>query len=366
MPCILEFQSAQSLFSLIDAINVTISSIYLARNPLNRNANMARNSIIVQFLLALALAACTHGCRCPIPPPFEKAVEAAADGPAPYFVAKVISENRPTNINAQVTYKLSVATACGKTRTQLLTTCGNGACCGVELTVGKKYALPLLKSGKKSSLNSCQRYAAYDSLTDFEKGLVAVCEKCKTPCVCVQSPCPCDTEPRCKPGFKCVDEMCVPIIPISSCSKCKPGTKCVNGKCVPITCPKPCPFGTVCQFGKCVPDAASCAAVLCPVGTICKNGKCIREDTIKCRPICKCLGCPCSFEPPCPKGYKCVGAICVKCGPNELELGGRCVPYKCSPPCKALFCRPCERGFVCSPKGQCVLPKQQLKSEVAE
>lgn len=256
---------------------------------------------LLHFTVFVALIATSLACSCIQPPPFEQAVNDARDGDTPYFVAKVLTETRTGGINGQVTYKLEVTTGCSTTRIQQLTTCGNSACCGVNLEEGTSYALPLNRNGLKSTLNLCQVFSPVSSLTAEQLELVSVCPtgskkplRCKPQCVCVRAPCPCAEEPRCPSGLECVNDLCEET----------------DASCAAVLCP----VGTICKNGKCLDPPttdASCAAVLCQTGTTCKKGKCVENPKL-CRPRCKCYGCPCYFRPRCPRGYVCKGRYCVR------------------------------------------------------
>ncbi len=222
----------------------------------------------IQALVGFTLLATAFACSCIRIKPIKEAVEAEKDGPTPYYAAKVLSEDLPSDINGDVVYKVSVSTGCGTTRIQEVVTCGNSACCGVRLRVGAKWALPLKRSGERTRLISCQSFALFDELTEEVQNLVSMCKqappvKCLPTCNCIRAPCNCP--PPCKPGETCINGICV-----NACAlvRCVPGYKCVDGKCVPIT--------------------------------------------IKCKPVCRCYKCPCYYAPVCPWGYVCRGLYCEK------------------------------------------------------
>lgn len=189
---------------------------------------------MIRAVLSLTLLGISMGCRCPNIVPIKEAIEAAADSPSPYYVVNVLSEEVPKDINDDIIYELSVSTGCSTSRKQELLTCGNGACCGVPLKVGEKYALPLLKSGQRSRLSLCQSFDMFSRLTAEEKKLLSVCPissplTCNPKCRCVRAPCDCP--PPCKRGSDCINGLCRP-----SCNlvKCVPGYKCEYGKCIPV------------------------------------------------------------------------------------------------------------------------------------
>lgn len=188
----------------------------------------------IQALLTLTLIATSLACSCLPIPQIGEAIKAAKDGPEPYYEAKVVREDIPSSINGDIVYKLLVSTGCGTTRTQELVTCGNSACCGVKLTVGQTWALPLKKSGETTRLTSCQAFENFNTLSASLKKIVQSCKEtvssqCDPNCTCSKFPCNCP--PPCKVGFACIDGSC-----LSKCSiiTCASGEECINGQCKPV------------------------------------------------------------------------------------------------------------------------------------
>lgn len=237
---------------------------------------------IFLFALCALIVHRAYGCRCRQPPPFEVAVSNAKPGPSPYYIATVLSDNDPIDINRKVTYVVQVKTGCSSTRTQVLTTCGNTACCGVPLTVGQSYALPLARSGVDSQINSCQRFASVKSLTEAQKDLVSWCQvnppigfyqctwrctyhpgrRCSNYCrhCCKNGVChktdqcsgPCKTRctgnspPALQPicSYECRRNS---VLRIANCwQRCK--CCCLNGKCKRYPCERRCLFNPKCGF----------------------------------------------------------------------------------------------------------------------
>jgi len=274
-------------------------------------------------LVFIALVASTIACSCVAQPErtLLQMINIAKTSDNPYAVATLVSEDRPANINAQVTYTFRLE---GCLNTVLATTCGNSACCGVAMMVNKKYLVRLNKDGSTSSIDSCTSFPKlYDNLSAADRQVV----KDNVPSRCGATSCAavlCLVGTICRDG-KCIDNSCDGVI------RCPPGTICRNRKCVnENSCPsKPCGRGYKCINGKCVRiiprcylrcyrGSWGCKVVGCPRGWGCRRGACVRPA------IC--------FK-------KCTDVLCVQapCPPS-------CVPVRCS---DGFFChkRKCIRAL---------------------
>lgn len=233
---------------------------YAVRHTVSRRETMK----ILVYILLLALAQNSYGCSCLPLPSFEVAVANARDGAKPYYLAKVLSEDRPADINGQVTYVLSAQTGCNSQRQQIATTCGNGACCGIRLQIGETYAMALSRDGSSTGVNSCQLTRLASRLTTPQRDLVLKCS----------------TEPGMyKCSWKCTynsGKRC--SIP---CRRC-----CVNGKCVNTNicygscagpCRKPPSQKPICSY-ECRPSFLKLRDCWMRCKCCCLNGKCTRSD----------------------------------------------------------------------------------------
>lgn len=269
----------------------------------------------VSVLVLVALVASTLGCSCVVQPEqtLLQVINAAKLSDNPYAVATLVSEDRPADINADVTYTFRLE---GCLDTVLVTTCGNSACCGVALMVNKKYLIRLNKDGSTSKIESCNTFPfLYDDLSAADRQVV----KDNVPSRCGAVSCAavlCEVGFICRNG-KCIDNSCDGII------GCPPGTVCRNRKCVDEnSCPiKPCDSGYKCVGGKCVKKCYvrcyrpwGCWVVGCKRGWGCKNGNCIPPCFNKCTDV-QCIQAPC---PPscvpvgCPDGYQCSRGKCLR------------------------------------------------------
>jgi len=253
-------------------------------------------------LLFSVLVISSYACSCIRPPEFRQAVADAEGGDSPYAIAQVISEDRPADINGQVTYTLRPE---GCTKTVIVTTCGNSACCGVRLSVRAKYVLRLKKNGTPSRVGSCGVFRQYDRLSTGDKSFVKK-----------------NVRSRCG-AIKPV------VIPpgIRSCAfvDCQFGYTCKFGRCVrqPNQCHRRC-LRIACRPGQPCPV---CNTVGCRPGWECKNGRCIRPRPgcysactqvqcirAPCPPICRTIGCS--------RGYSCVRGKCVAPYPWYYDFFG--------------------------------------------
>lgn len=131
-----------------------------------------RISFVLVSLIQLKLAI---ACSCGPPPTFGKAVADAKNSNSPYYLATVLSQNIPSDINGQVLITVRVKTGCKTTRIQLVTTVNNGGLCGIRLTVVKEYAMPLKRNGDASSEGLCTVRRDADRLTAAQRQIVSHC-----------------------------------------------------------------------------------------------------------------------------------------------------------------------------------------------
>jgi MYXO-CTERM domain-containing protein len=186
-----------------------------------------------------------------------------------------------------------------------------------------------------------------------------VCEGCvlPTPEVCDGKDNNCDgmidTAAQCPSGFGCRDGQC-----ILQCTggemPCPPGYKCVNQFCVPQRCQGiTCPSGERCDenTGQCVD---LCAGVTCLDPKTCVSGRCIdcNDPLLACTMPQICIGGRCKTDPclgvTCPTGLYCDAGTCKDlCVPGKCGDQERCVAGSCQPdPCWNVVCA---MGQFCNP-----------------
>jgi len=185
------------------------------------------------------------------------------------------------------------------------------------------------------------------------------CEGCQgpTPEVCDGKDNNCDgmidTQAMCPSGFGCRDGQCI-LQCIGGEMPCPPGYKCVNQFCVPQRCQGvTCPSGERCDenTGSCVD---LCTGVSCADPKTCVAGRCIdcNDPQLACMAPQICVAGRCQDDPcrnkSCPSGQYCdAGAckdLCVpgKCGDQERCIAGLCQPDPC-------WNVPCAQGQFCNP-----------------
>jgi len=219
--------------------------------------------IVLCSLIAYSLA-----CSCGRPPPLRQAILDARDTDSPFAVATLISEDRPADINSQVTYTLRTE---GCLKTVIATTCGNGACCGVRLQVNTKYVLPLPKNGSPGRVNLCGVFKRYNSLSAADRAFVDG----NVPGRCASTTC---ANVLCPVGNICVNGKCLPEIP--------------KRRCMQVCTKMACPPGIMCN---------TCNSIGCRRGYTCtQDRRCVRETPP--RPQCETEGCR--------WGGRCVGGKC--------------------------------------------------------
>lgn len=263
--------------------------------PKNTRQNNMSDMLRVLFLFAVITTA--FGCTCEELPSFEQVVQDASTGPSPYRFAKILQG--PIRLNnevgpfADVVYLVEVSTGCGNTQRQKVTTCNNGACCGVSLTIGETYAMPLDRNLKITRVSACQGIANIKTLTQAKIDLVGETHSCSPIEICVGGECvPRRCAPSqqglcraadcayCDPDYDCINERCQyalqPVPPKCKGRECGPTELCLNGeRCAPRRCS---PIGC---------KAADCKS--CDPGYVCINERCQPAlQTISPQPSCKC------------------------------------------------------------------------------
>ena len=186
-----------------------------------------------------------------------------------------------------------------------------------------------------------------------------------------------DTQAMCPSGFGCRDGQCI-LQCIGGEMPCPPGYKCVNQFCVPQKCQGiTCPAGERCDetSGMCVD---LCAGITCILPKTCIAGRCLdcNDPQLACTLPQICVAGRCQADPcmgvSCASGSYCDDGTCKdlcvpgKCGDQERCVAGVCQPDPCwNVPCaQSQFCNPltakcetnrcaatqCGAGMACVPQ----------------
>jgi MYXO-CTERM domain-containing protein len=186
-----------------------------------------------------------------------------------------------------------------------------------------------------------------------------VCEGCVLPTaeVCDGKDNNCDgiidTSAQCPSGFGCRDGQCIRQC-VGGEMPCPPGYKCVNQFCVPQRCQGvTCPAGERCDenTGSCVD---LCAGVTCVQPKTCISGRCLdcNDPLLACTAPQICLTGTCKNDPcmgvTCENGKYCDAGTCKDlCIPGKCADTQRCVAGTCQDdPCWNV---PCAMGQFCNP-----------------
>jgi len=133
-------------------------------------------SIIIIF----ALFAVAFGCRWAPLPPFRTAILNSKNTSSPFAVATVISEYVP-NVSEKpgpfedVTLPAATYTVLSEGRLGTVNVTSftrDPGACGITLTVGTKYVLPLKKDRSPTRLSFCDAFRNYDPLPADDKTFV--------------------------------------------------------------------------------------------------------------------------------------------------------------------------------------------------
>lgn len=233
---------------------------------------MLRSTTLILALFTAVLAAPT--CSCDEQPSLKQAWRDARKGDSPYAVATVISEDRPSDHNQNVTYSLRTERC---TKIVNATTNSSVARCGVNLMKNKVYVLRLSKDEAiTTAISTCDVLREYDQLSESDRKFVK--KKVRARCESViNSSC---KRLKCSKAFICGDgSKCAPRKCTETCSPV--------GKCTTVGCH----FGWECDLsrGLCVRNTSTCTTkcskdyvcttVGCESGYTCLLGKCYKNKS---------------------------------------------------------------------------------------
>ena len=163
-----------------------------------------------------------------------------------------------------------------------------------------------------------------------------------------------DTQAMCPSGFGCRDGQCI-LQCVGGEMPCPPGYKCVNQFCVPQRCQGvTCPAGERCDENTGMLRRPLHGRHLHPSPKTCIAGRCLdcNDPLLACTAPQICVAGRCQTDPclniNCPSGQYCDDGACKDlCVPGKCSDKERCVAGLCQPdPCWNV---PCAQGQFCNP-----------------